>query len=593
MSLENNRQKLMKLINVVPKVLAIVAIIFTIISCDDDFNSVGSEILGDVNFQDKLYTTKPIAYNKKFEKVQTNSLISTIQGTQVNFHANMLGVYNDPVYGPSTYGVLSQVQPATFPIVFEDNAVLDSVVIDLPYFSNLIDTQTDAAGLVTGNTYTLDSIYGNQPVKLSIYQSDYFLRNFDPQSDDNQIYYSNDIQSFGTVVERPENLLHVIENYIPSSSEIVLDVKDENNNGVIIDSVRVTPRIRVKLSDDVRDTFKTQFLDKEGSAELSNLNNFLNYFRGIYFKAEALTGSAGSLAYFNMRDGNVTLHYTYDKIDTLDEDQDDDVTEIIREKGTLELGFANTIINSITTDLAPVIADELRIENQDSINGVDNLYLKGGDGSIAVLDLFSRYVETDTNGNFVLDENNNPIFKDTPENPTDEDKTELDFIRTQDWLINDASFKLYINQSSVTSGDTEPERIYIFNLETGQPLIDYSTDPTLNNDDLVNSVINHLGRISRDSDEKGEFYEIRLTQYIITLLNDEELDSVKLGVSVSQNVNSTTSAFGSTDPLKADEIIPTSSIISHEGTILYGNTENVPEAKQLKLDIFYTTSKSN
>ncbi|MBL0681901.1 DUF4270 domain-containing protein [Aquimarina mytili] len=583
----------MKLINVVPKILAIVAIIFTIVSCDDDFNSVGSEIIGDVNFEDKLYIAKPIAFNKKFEKVQTNSLIRSIQGTQIDFHANLLGVYNDPVYGPSTYSVLSQVQPIQFPIAFEDNAVLDSVVISLPYFSNLISTQTNDAGQVTGNTYTLDSIYGNQAIRLSIYQSDYFLRNFDPESDNSQVYYSDDLQGFGSAIEKPENLLQTIDSYIPSNAEIVLDVKDENNNGAVIDSTRVSPRLRVKLSDDVRDKFKTQFLDKSGSTELSNLNNFQNYFRGIYFKAEALTGGAGSLTYFNMREGDVILHYTFDKVDTQDEDEDGNVTEIIREKGTLELGFASTIVNSITTDLNPTIADELRIENQDTINGEANLYLKGGDGSIAVLDLFNRYVETDASGNFVLDENDNPIFIETPSEITDNDKTELDFLRTQDWLVNEASFKVYINQGSVTSGDAEPERIYIFNLETGQPLIDYSSDGTLSNDDPVNSVTNHLERISRGSDERGEFYKIRLTQYVINLLNDEDSDNVKLGLSVSQNVNSILSAFGNTDPSKADELIPTSSIISHEGTILYGNTENVPEAKQLKLDIFYTTSKSN
>ncbi|MEW7289801.1 DUF4270 domain-containing protein [Aquimarina sp. 2304DJ70-9] len=581
----------MKLINVVTKILAIVAIVFTIVSCDDDFNSVGSEILGDVNFEDKQYLSKPIAFNKKFERVQTNSLISSVQGTQVNFHANILGVYNDPVYGESVYSILSQVQPLIFPIAFESNAVLDSVVLNLPYFSTLTDTQTNDQNQVTRNTYTLDSIYGNQPIKLSIFQSDYFLRNVDPLSTESQRYYSNDIQSFGSAIEKVENLLYTTDSYVPSASEIVLDVKDENNNGAVIDSTRVTPRLRVKFSDEIRDKFKAQFLDKSGSTELSNLNNFLNYFRGIYFKVEAPTSGNGSLAYFNMRGGTITLHYTFDKVDTQDEDEDGDTTETIREKGTRDLGFASNIINSITTDInASIAADYLK--DQDSINGEPNLFLKGGDGSFAVLDLFNRYVETDGNGNFVLDENGNPIFKDTPATITANDKTELDFIRAQDWLVNEASIKVYVDQGNVASGDAEPERIYIFNVETGQPLIDYGSDATRSDDDPVNSITNHLGRISRDSDEKGEFYKIRLTQYMITLLDEEEVDNVKLGLSVSQNVNSTVSTFGDT-PLKNDEIIPTSSIISHEGTILYGNTNNVPEAKQLKLEILYTASKDN
>jgi len=38
----------------------------------------------------------------------------------------------------------------------------------------------------------------------------------------------------------------------------------------------------------------------------------------------------------------------------------------------------------------------------------------------------------------------------------------------------------------------------------------------------------------------------------------------------------------------ADEFIPYTSILSHEGTILYGNKTSVPEDVRLKLEIFYT-----
>ena len=61
---------------------------------------------------------------------------------------------------------------------------------------------------------------------------------------------------------------------------------------------------------------------------------------------------------------------------------------------------------------------------------------------------------------------------------------------------------------------------------------------------------------------------------------------------MSQNVNILTNAIGDT-PTTKNEIIPSSSIVSHEGTVLYGNGVNVPESKRLKLDIFYTSSKEN
>ncbi len=583
----------MKLINIVTKVAVIVIAVFTMISCDNDFNSVGSEIIGDVNFEDKQYVAKPITYSRKLEKVQTSDLIIQQNQDGSSFHANILGLYNDPVYGESTYSVLSQALPAatSFPINFGDNPVLDSVVLNLPYFSELLTTNIDT----DVNTYRLDSIYGNQPVKLSVFQSNYFLRDFDPESSDRQIYYSDDLKSFETsAIEGDGVPLFVIESYVPSAAETVLLSPDGSDEGSDPDITRSEPALRVVFEEPIRTKFEEQFLDKVGSAELSNPNNFLNYFRGIYFKIEPVVEGTGNLIYVNMRSGNITLHYTSD----LEADSEDGETSEQRE---LVLSFTNNVINAIDRVPLPALPSGLNIEEQltvsmqDSINGENNLYLKGGNGAYAVIDLFGRYVETDANGDFVLNENGDPIFVETPENPGNNDKTELDFIRAQDWLVNDASFRVYVNQSEVVPGAAEPERIFIFNAETGQPLIDHNND-LVNTEEPVNSRTNHLGRISRDSDGKGEFYKIRLTEYIISLINDEEIDNIKLGLSVSQNVNITTSAIGvvkNKNNTPKDKVIPTSSIISHEGTILYGNTEDVPDSKRLKLDIFYTASKNN
>ncbi len=577
----------MKLRKILIKITVTVTVVLAFMSCDDDFNTVGSEIIGEVGFQDDLYTSVPVAYSKKFEKVQTNSLISGVQGNnQLTFHANPLGVYNDPVYGQSVYSILSQVQPNQFDPSFGDKAVLDSVVISMPYISSVTNRESVEVNLInedgttvtvteTVSTYELDSIYQNQAFKLSVYQSNYFLRDFDPATTERQIYYSNDIgTNFGSEVEK--TLLYTNDSFVPSDEELILTVPDGNDDNTARDRSRVTPRLRVSFSDKteqekaILDIFTAQFLDKEGSLELSNTSNFNNYFRGIYLKAEPINNT-GNLLYLNIREANITLHYTFERDDTNNEDNDD-TTDRIEDQGELILSFANNVINSIITDLDPTIAEELKTENQDKVNGEENLYLKGGEGSLAVINLF---------GGTVINENG-------------EEENELDFLKRQNWLINDANLKFYINKDQVTSGDTEPERIYIFNLETGAILADYSLDVSFqlsNTSDPVNSILNHLGRISRDSDDAGEFYKIRITQHVINLLN-EDIDNVKLGVAVSQNVNIVTNAIGDTSS-STDEIIPTSSITSHEGTILYGNGVNVPESKRLKLEIFYTESKNN
>lgn len=548
----------MKLKNILIRITVIVAVVFTFLSCNDDFDSVGSEVVGGVNFEDKQYSAVPIAYSKKFERVRTSGLAIDQQGRTA--HSNLLGVYNDPIYGQSVYSILSQIQPSKLNPTFGTNAVLDSVVFSLPYFSTATSTASVQIGNVTetATTYRLDSIYGNQPFKLSLYKSNYFLRDFDPESNERQVYYSDDVETnFGAEVE--QTLLYTNNSLVPSAKEIITTTETVTNGETTTKRERLTPRLRVELPDDIKTLFSTLFLDKEGSVELSNSNNFRNYFRGIYIKAEPVNNN-GNLIYLNTNDAQITLHYSFDETSN---------GTTTRKQDKLDLNFSNTFINSIKTTLDPTIAEELKEENQDTVNGEDNLYLKGGDGSYAVIDLFGGNV-TNENG---------------------EEENELSFLKRQDWLINDASLKFYIDQDKVTGGDTEPERIFIFNIETGAVLLDYFLDGSVNLDTPLTSVINHLGRISRDSDKNGEFYRIKMTQHILNILKGE-IENAKLGLSVSQNVNIITNAIGDT-PTTKNEIIPSSSIVSHEGTVLYGNGVNVPESKRLKLDIFYTSSKEN
>ena len=69
---------------------------------------------------------------------------------------------------------------------FGENAVLDSVILTIPYFSRGVETSDD-----DDITYELDSIYGDSPIKISIYRNNFFLRSFDPygEFDDTQKYY--------------------------------------------------------------------------------------------------------------------------------------------------------------------------------------------------------------------------------------------------------------------------------------------------------------------------------------------------------------------------------------------------------------------
>ncbi len=586
----------MKLKIVLTKITAIVAVIFIVGSCDDDFNSVGSEVIGDVNFEENLYIASPIAYSKQFESVQTNGLVN-----------NLLGVYNDPFYGQTTYSVVSQIQPGSSNPRLGDNPVLTSVVLSLPYFSRAVNSETNENNEIV-TTYELDSIYGTDPVKLSIYRSNYFLRDFD--GEERQTYYSDDIvENFGPALE--DSLLFSIDSFVPSNREIITFTEDDDSDeDEEAQRVRIAPQLRIEIraedmgigtsmdGDYLGDVSKKEeeiinylqevLINRVEDIEFSNADNFRNFFRGLYFKTEAINGS-GNLVFFDIANARFTLNYTFQR-DATTQEIDDGMTSPVSDQGELEFTFSNNIVNSIDFDFDDTTENILN--NQDTTNGEDDLYLKGGEGSYAVIDLFSKCVETDANGDFVVDADGNPVFVNCTGTSTDQ--TELDFLRSRDWLVNDATLKFYINKNKLgTGGDTEPERVYIFNTETGGILVDYLADLTQDQINPIRSITNHLGRITRDADDNGDFYTIRLTQHIINILN-EDIENDQLGLSVSQNVNIVANAIGRTPTSpEDDEIIPFSSIISHEGTILYGNTDGVPDEKRLHLNISFTKSKNN
>ena len=52
------------------------------------------------------------------------------------------------------------------------------------------------------STYELDSIFGNTPIKLSVYENKYFLRDFDPalELDESLVYFTDRTASDGSVI---------------------------------------------------------------------------------------------------------------------------------------------------------------------------------------------------------------------------------------------------------------------------------------------------------------------------------------------------------------------------------------------------------
>jgi len=530
----------MKKITTILKNIALtIFMLGSLIACNIDFASIDSDVINPDNAKNFLTDYEEysvITYNKDVGPVQTNGLSS-----------NLLGYYYDPVYGTSISNFVSQMSPSSFDPTFGENVVLDSVVLTIPYFSRLIETDADGNSI-----YELDSIFPKvdyKPIKLSVFKNEYFLRDFDPNSEfnDAQKYFSNGLTFSEGELLFQDNL------FSPSEDQIILTEIDTVTNEMV-ESVRLAPSIRVKLDFQDDAFWQDLIFNKAGEPELSNQNNFVDYFRGVYFKAEAtdLNGTMMMLN-FSSTDAHITLYYTSD----VDDPNSDDDAVTIKNTGTFVLNFGGNQVNIFDNNF-------ITIPVGDENNGDEKLYLKGGEGSMAIINLF--------NGN---EEGNSTEFE--------EFKTDYKENGTIKRLINEAYLEFYVDQTTMQG--KEPERVYIYDLNNNIPLVDYIFDQSVSE---TSTKLDHLVPLKRENDEvdgQGIKYKIRITEHIKNLVLRDSTN-VKLGLIVTTNIASiNTLELQNSDALLNK--IPSGAVLSPRGTVLHGN-QSTNEDKKVTFKIYYT-----
>ena len=560
-------------------------IILTFMACEEDFATLESDVINSdiaTNFDILSEKHDVITYTKALDHimnpVQTNGLgLST------------LGLYDD-VYGRTTSSFVTQLTPSSYDPDFGDETTIDSVVVTIPFFSTITDYDENGNAI-----YEADSIIPRgdtyKSIRLRIFENNYFIRDFDPYAefDESQAYYSNKtatsslttpspIEMFGSVLEGEE--LTMIPDYqtsygngaqnnqITISNNVYVLEEPDNEDDEDTDpqiTARLSPGIRVKLDP----TFwQNKIIDKEGDPVLSNQNNFKEYFRGLYFKAEAVADD-GSFLILNTSSSNahITIYYTKLTTSTVD---DEDLTDT----ASYVLNFGPNKINFFENNYS--------INNGQPETGDNKIYLKGGEGSIAGIKLFDG-------------------FYDEEAGITNFDKFRNDFVNLEDneyksskRLVNEANLVFYVDRELLDIAsedpDNEPNRLFLYDIDNKTPLIDYYFDAT-NSTVPSNSKISHLGILQRDeTSEKGIKYKLKVTEHINNLLLRDSTN-VELGLAVSLNVNEEDSSVQRKVQNTDDFTVPKSSILTPRGTILYGNNipnDDVNADKKVYLEIYYT-----
>lgn len=499
--------------------LAAALIAVTLWSCDDDFNTVGSDVVGDVN-----YGFERTDYEITAQSVATGAVQSN------NLDVNPLGIYSDPVFGKVRASFVTQLELDRPAPEFGGNPEVKSVILYVPYFSRLTASQANG-----DRTFALDSVIN--PLgrfQLDVHRSGYYLRDTNEELTP-QIYYSDNTQVDAMKIgprlnDFADTDSRQNDRFFYSNAEHRITTTDEDGTETV--SERLTPGMRLRLNNAV---FQEAVINAPTQALASN-NAFKNHFRGLYFKAsESLTDPLSPLAMINFKGGTVTITY---------EEDGTGANEGERVEKTLTLNLAGNTVSLLERENAPAQVP------------ADRLYVKGGDGFATRIDVLSEQ--------------------------------DIEQMRNENWLINDASMSFYIDQAAMAQ-TKEPLRLYLYDATNNRPLLDYYLDNTTMGNAKFNKYV-HGGILETNQDGEGVRYKLNVTQYLRSVVNNDST-RVSFGLAVTESISKITMARLKNNNAVLGEWINTSSVMNPLGTVLYAPTlppGDANYAKRPKLEVYYT-----
>jgi len=591
----------------------ILVVILSELSCTKEYNSIGTEILKSNTFETSLENIPVFASQKLIQPFKSNGLSSYQLGqindnifgkTEASFITQLTLSQPNPSFGK--WDSESEINGDSNNIkVIEENETVNNVVLEIPFFNNTFDSDgdgvidlydvdsndiysdsdgdgvsdiversngtdplnpdTDGDGIndnedtesINPNNgatvYDVDSLIGNinASFKIKIEELDYYLRDYDPTNnfESFQKYYSDDlfIKNFSKETLFDDNI------EIDTNEVVIFNEDDPDTNDVDESTTvkeRLSPRLKIPLDNAF---FQDKILDKEGSVDLLSPDNFNLFFKGLIISSYNFSDDL--LMILDYSNSKIKINYDYDVYNdngTADDNSDDSV---VKENKDFEILLSGNQLNLFNKD-------NNSQEILDNVNSSENLskgYLKGGEGVMLELDLF-----TENNGENILNE-----------------------IKSKGWLINEANLTVYVDQTTINSygGLIEPARLYLYNIEDQTPLIDYFIDNSTGNKESDKKT-NHDGLLEYQSDKKGLKYKIRISEHIKNIVRNDSI-SPKLGLVVTSSIeNSQNLDLRENYSLSK---IPISSAINPLGTVIYGpNPESENFDKRLRLEIYYT-----
>ncbi|MGC6480221.1 MAG: DUF4270 domain-containing protein [Flavobacteriaceae bacterium] len=571
--------------------------------CQPDYHNVSGELFDGEAFENEIAAFPAYAYQHQINNFQSN-----------NLPVAQLGRFNDPLMGETEAIFVSQVSllaDANFGILSPENEAdtsgetvtyideqetVTEVFLEIPFFNNLDDADNDGvidafdidsedpqsdtdqdgvsdiletqAGLnplspdsdndgilddvdednssydAENKVYEIDSIFGNRDAsfRMGVHELTYYLSPLDPFNnfETQSIYYSdrNFLQEgfVGTTLYNETTRLNLEElrfNYTEDDEET-----DEDETTLV--ETRLTPRIRIPLEPSF---FQTRILDQEGESVLTDPSAFQRHIRGLLIEIDP--GNENLYMLLDANSATVKINYTYRRVNQngTTDDTSDDTIDIENATETLSLGGVrfNTVINGQGQANVAAQSDESTAQ----------IFLNGG-AFMGRLRLFDD------------------------ENPNDNET--LSRLRSDSWLINEASLSFYVDPDNPVS--LQAPRLHLYRYDNGLPLVDHTIDQSENEDGRK---VIYSGLLEYNDAGEPWRYRFRITDHISDIIRRDSTN-IDIGLMITSDIQNT-STHRINLSTNESRSIPQSALLSPHKTVLVGqasNTLDSPFALEIK-----------
>ena len=594
-------------------------IAITIISCNKDYHPVGMDLFVDQTLRTKTKNIPAFTFQESINQVQTN-----VQPLA------QLGMINHPVFGKSEASIVTQIaiRPDLFfgnlkqnfenqsdgsnPDIIDEEEKVKEVFLEIPFFSNTNDSDNDGVidsldedpndpasnsdgdeltdivefqsglnplssdsdgdGILDHNdndnsaydsensVYDIDSIYGNRNSEftLQVHELTYYLNDYDPLTNfqSSQIYYSNrDYYSEGFVGAtlfdgRIKLNFDEIRFYYneddPDTPDIDETTQVEN---------RLTPRLRIPLDPNF---FQEKLIDLEGTESLLSEISYQKEMRGLIIRGENFSDDLYML--LDIQNAEIKISYEFKDNNTQGtlEDLTDDTIEILERNFSLSLGgaFLNVLKNE-------VFESSINKRIADSKNNIptDKLFIQS-----------SRL-----HGKIRLFSNEDPNVNE-----------QLNSIRDENLLVNQANLIFHVDPETPIE-QYNAQRLYLFNLNNGAPMIDYFSDGSTSNFGTNANKAVFGGKLELDENGNPSKYKFNITNHISNIIRNDSLN-YDLGMTVTANID-TPLVISAINQDEDQEIrYPLASTLNPLGTVLIGShPDSLQFDKRVRLELIYSS----